>query len=250
MKLIPPKTSKSLEVDYFQKLLAIVTKISTTFNSVVMPTAKKVINDNAFKSLDEVLKEFERKVNLSVPASKIRKTAIDVTNRNVKRNKKIWRDKLNPSYFGINIAKKLSFDGEQDYIRSRISSNTTLITKMKNDYIAELNTILLSSYQQGISNRDLTKRIQEQFGITKRKAKLIARNETKNTNTQLNNKQAESLGFEYGIWLGSKDQREREQHNKHNDKKYKIGVGLDDGKGGKEQPGDAINCRCTFYIDV
>ena len=252
MKLIPPKTSKALEVQYFRYLLSILSKINDTFNSVVLPVAKQPeeIQDSQLLSLEDALKAFEIKVNLSVPPKKIKKIATDVTNRNVKRNKKVWRDKLNPSYFGVNIAKKLSFEGEQDYIRSRISTNTILITKMKDEYIDQLNVLVLNKYQKGTTNIQLAKELEKQFGINKSKAKLIARNETKNTNTQLNNKQALSLGFSKAVWLGSEDEREREQHNKHNNKEYDIGVGLSDGNGGKEQPGDAILCRCTFYINT
>lgn len=255
MRLIPPKTSKALEVEYFSYLKAIVSRINNTFDNVVMTTANKKridkeIVDSTLTSLEEAFKEFENKINKAFPPQKLRNIAQQTTLQNVRRNKKIWREKLNSNDFAINIAKKLSFPNEQDYIKSRISTNTILITKMKDDYVSQLNTILFSSYQQGLSSKELSKDIQNQFGITKRKAKLIARNETKNTNTQMNNKQAKSLGFTEAVWLGSEDEREREQHNKHNNKEYQIGVGLDDGAGGKEEPGDKINCRCTFYIDV
>jgi SPP1 gp7 family putative phage head morphogenesis protein len=256
MRLHPPKTSKALEREYYKSLLKIVVSIDKIFNKTVMPVVgqkrvQKQIVDSEYSvltSLDQAFKEFERKVRLAIPVEKIKVLSKTTTNKVVKTNRTIWVKKLDS--FGLDIAKKMSFPNEQDYISSRIKTNTKLITNLRDDYVDSLNTILFSSYQKGLPLKQLTKDIKNQFGISQRKAKLIARNETKNTNTQLNHKQAKSLGFEKGVWLGSEDAREREQHNKHNNKEYKIGVGLDDGKGGTEEPGDAINCRCTFYVDV
>lgn len=220
-------------------------------------TVQKVIVDSEFStltSIEDAFDEFERKVKKAVPQRAIKTLASRVTHRNHKRNKKIWIDKLSPlSEFGINISKKASFSGEQAYISSRIKTNTSLIKSLKDDYVQDLNTLLFSSYQKGTPIKQLAGDIQNQYGITKRRAKLIARNETKNTNTQLNKKQGKELFGDSPfkpVWLGSEDIRERDQHNKHNNKEYEFGVGLDDGKGGKEEPGDAINCRCDYYIDI
>ena len=151
---------------------------------------------------------------------------------------------------GISIEGKQSFKGEQDYIKSRIETNTTLIKNLKSQYIEELNVELKYSYEQGRPSSQLAKDIEKRFGITKRRAKLIARNETKNTNAQLNKKQAMELGFGNPKWQTMMDGRERPEHAKHNGKEYKFGVGLPDGEGGKEEPGDKINCRCDFYIEI
>lgn len=255
MRWIPPKNSKSLEIEYFKSLKSIVTKIEESFNNIVMtivsskPIQEQITDaDYTLISINKAFAKFERQTKQRFNKNYINQISTRVTQKNVKRNKTIWINRFNP--FGIDISKRLTIPNEQFYIKSRIQTNTRLITKMTDDYIDNLNTILYSSFQQGTSLKQLTKELKEQFGITQRKAKLIARNETKNTNTQLNNKQAKHLGFELGTWLGSEDEREREQHNKHNNKKYKIGVGLDDGEGGKEEPGDKINCRCTFYIDI
>jgi SPP1 gp7 family putative phage head morphogenesis protein len=246
MRLHPPKTSKALEREYYKSLLKIVVSIDKIFNKTVMPVVgqkrvQKQIVDSEYSvltSLDQAFKEFERKVRLAIPVEKIKVLSKTTTNKVVKTNRTIWVKKLDS--FGLDIAKKMSFPNEQE----------KLIKNLRDDYVDSLNTILFSSYQKGIPIQQLADDIENQFGISQRKAKLIARNETKNTNTQLNNKQAKSLGFETGTWLTSEDERVRSIHAKHSNKEYEIGVGLDDGKGGEEEPGDAINCRCTFYVDV
>lgn len=209
---------------------------------------EQIVDASALSKINSAFSSFNKEINRRIDADEISKIATKVTNKGVKRNKSLWKTKL--KNFGIDVKGKMSFESEPDYIKSRIQTNVKLITKLKDEYLGRLSVDLSSAYEQGKPAKQLAKDIEQSFGISSRKAKLIARNETKNTNCQLNTKQALELGFDQGTWLTSMDGRERPEHAKHNNKKYKIGIGLPDGKGGKEEPGDAINCRCTFFINV
>lgn len=257
MRLTPPRTTKLAELEYYNQLKPIVDYIHTSFNQVVMPVVSKksiqkqiVVTDSmsALGQLNAALAKFQLKVDKKITAKDINNLATKVVNSQVKRNKMQWQAKAKS--VGISIKGKQSFKGEQDYIKSRIETNTTLIKNLKSQYIEELNIELKYSYEQGRPSSQLAKDIEKRFGITKRRAKLIARNETKNTNAQLNKKQAIELGFGNPKWQTMMDGRERPEHARHNGKEYQFGVGLPDGEGGKEEPGDAINCRCDFYIDI
>ncbi len=257
MRLTPPRTTKLAELEYYNQLKPIVDYIHNSFNQVVMQVVSKksvqkqiVITDSmtALGQLNEALAKFQLKVDKKITAKDINNIATKVVNSQVKRNKMQWKTKAKS--VGISIKGKQSFKGEQDYIKSRIETNTTLIKNLKSQYIEELNIELKYSYEQGRPSSQLAKEIEKRFGISKRRAKLIARNETKNTNAQLNKKQAMELGFGNPKWQTMMDGRERPEHAKHNGKEYEFGVGLPDGEGGKEEPGDAINCRCDFYIEI
>lgn len=258
MRLTPPRTTKLAELEYYNQLKPIVDYIHDSFNQVVMPVVDKkiiqkqivVVMDSmtALGQLNAALARFQIKVDKKITAKDINNIATKVVNSQVKRNKMQWQAKARS--VGISIKGKQSFKGEQDYIKSRIETNTTLIKNLKSQYIEELNIELKYSYEQGRPSSQLAKEIERRFGITKRRAKLIARNETKNTNSQLNKKQAMELGFGNPRWQTMMDGRERPEHAKHNGKEYQFGVGLPDGDGGKEEPGDAINCRCDFYIEI
>lgn len=258
MRLTPPKTTKLAELEYYKQIKPIVDYIHDSFNSIVMPVYSKksvqsqiVITDayaTALSQLNAAMAKFEAKVDKKFTAKDAQKIATKVIDQQVKRNKLQWKTKAKS--FGINIKGKQSFKGEPDYIKSRIETNTTLIKNLKSQYIEDLNIELSAAYEKGIPSGQLAKQIEKRFGISKNRAKLIARNETKNTNSQLNKKQAMELGFGNPRWHTNMDGRERPQHAKHNGKEYEFGVGLPDGDGGKEEPGDAINCRCDFYIEV
>jgi len=241
-------------LDYYGELYPLLVQIKKRFDNVVMEQAaldrvqEEIVDESALTTLRKAFADFKAKINKSIDEERINRIAKKITKRAAKKNRRWWVKKLET--FGIDITSKATFEGEKDYLSSRISTNTTLITKMKNEYIEQLNTVLFNSYEQGTPLRQLTKDVQNQFRISKNKAKLIARNETKNTNTQMNKKQAQELGFDQAVWLTSKDERVRAEHRKHSNKTYTIGVGLDDGKGGKEEPGDKINCRCSFYLKI
>lgn len=257
MRLTPPKTTKLAELEYYNQLKPIVDYIHNSFNQIVMPVVSKksvqkeiVVTDSmsALGQLNAAMAKFQAKVDKKITAKDIDNLATKVVNLQVKRNKMQWQVKAKS--VGISIKGKQSFKGEQDYIKSRIETNTTLIKNLKSEYIEELNIELKYSYEQGRPSSQLAKEIEKRFGITKRRAKLIARNETKNTNVQLNKKQAMELGFGNPKWQTMMDGRERPEHAKHNGKEYQFGVGLSDGGDGMEEPGDAINCRCDFYIEI
>lgn len=256
MRLTPPKTTKLAELEYYNQLKPIVDYIHTSFNRVVMPVVSKkaiqkqiVVTDaSALSQINAAFAKFHAEVNKRITEKDIDNLAAKVVNSQVKRNKMQWQAKTKT--VGISIKGKQSFKGEQDYIKSRIETNTTLIKNLKSQYIEELNIDLKYSYEQGRPSSLLAKDIEKRFGITKRRAKLIARNETKNTNAQLNKKQAMELGFGNPKWQTMMDGRERPEHARHNGKEYEFGVGLPDGEGGKEEPGDKINCRCDFYIEI
>lgn len=256
MRLTPPKVSKLQEVEYYNQLKKIVDYINKTFNGVVMPVVEKksvqaqIVDGyaTALSQIDAAMAKFRLNVDKKITPKEINKIATTFVDKSVKRNKSLWKTKTQS--IGINIKGKSSFYGEKDYIKSRIETNTTLIKNLKSQYIEELNIELKYSYEQGRPSSQLAREIEKRFGITKRRAKLIARNETKNTNAQLNKKQAVELGFGNPKWQTMMDGRERPEHKKHNGKEYEFGVGLPDGKGGKEEPGDAINCRCDFYVEI
>ena len=254
MKLIAPRTTKSSEIDYFRKLMPIVSLINSEFNAIVMPVVsqksvqKQIVDASALDKITQAFKDFNAEINRRITNENILKIGSDVVIKSVRTNKAIWKTKTKT--LGIDIRGKETFYGEQDYIKSRIKTNTSLIKNLSSQYVEELGIDLFNAYEQGKSSKSLAKDVQERYGITARRAKLIARNEVKNTNSQMNLKQAAELGFDEGVWMTVIDGRERELHKQHDNKKFKIGVGLSDGNGGKEEPGDAINCRCTFFIDV
>lgn len=244
-----------MQLDYFSELYALVSRINKSFNNSVMPKVEMkkvqkeiVLDESAFSIIGQAFDDFKKGINARIDEDVIKRIAQKITEKTFKRNRSLWKSKLND--FGIDIGRKMSFEGEQDYIKSRIKTNIKLITKLKDEYLSQLELELSDSYEKGIPAPQLAKNIQQRFKISAKKAKLIARNETKNTNSQLNKKQAAELGFDKAVWLTSIDGRERPEHREHNKKTYTIGVGLPDGQGGKEEPGYAINCRCTFYIEV
>lgn len=159
-------------------------------------------------------------------------------------------DNVNEKRFGFDI---FSDDvALQEYIQASIYDNTRLITTIPAQYLAQVESIVLTNTRAGNRSSAIVKSLQEQFGVTKRRAKMIARDQTAKVNGDLNKKRQESAGFDYFQWMDSDDKRVRDRHESIANKVTAYGKGvyrwdfppLSD-KGIPIIPGSDYQCRCV-----
>jgi SPP1 gp7 family putative phage head morphogenesis protein len=151
--------------------------------------------------------------------------------------------------FGIDI-----FGGStamQDYLSASVFDNTRLITSIPEQYLGLVDSIVMTNVRAGHRPSAIVKTLQEQFGITKNRAKLIARDQTAKINGDLTEQRQRSVGYEYFQWLDSDDSRVRTRHESIANKVTQYGLGiyrwdnlpLSD-KGVPIKPGQDYQCRC------
>lgn len=140
----------------------------------------------------------------------------------------------------------------QDILSAAIAQNTQLITKMSDDYLNQIQTIVTGNMRAGLRPSAIVKQLSEQFGISQRRAALIARDQTSKASGELSKQRQEDAGFEYFKWRTSEDIRVRDDHDNISDKDIGYGRGVyrwDDPpknkKGVPTIPGQDINCRCV-----
>lgn len=247
-KFNPIRTPKSLELEYYRQLKSLIEQIHKYFNeSVVLKLdkdlAKNNINDELLSSkIKRILAEFKELTNLKIDFKLIRKLAFKMNLATYNFNERRWHNEL--LKFGIDLTKDVSYKFLKDYLQIRVNDNVSLITNLRDNVSNELESMIYRVFEQGKTAKELAKEMTERLGIDKRKAALIARNEIKNTYTQLTRKRMEEYGVEYAVWETAHDERVRSEHRHFNGKKYKVGQGLKNEKGEYEEAGDAINCRC------
>jgi SPP1 gp7 family putative phage head morphogenesis protein len=144
----------------------------------------------------------------------------------------------------------------RDQLKSFASENTRLITKMTDEAIGEIDGIVQRGISGGRRVEDIAKEIRERFQVTRRKAKLIARDQVAKLNSQLTQLRQTNLGVSKYVWRTSKDERVRTSHKVMEGKTAvwdDATVYLDDkgkrhprsGIGGVElHPGEDFQCRC------
>ena len=140
----------------------------------------------------------------------------------------------------------------QDILSASIADNTRLITTIPSQYLDQVQSIVMSNMRSGLRPSAIVKQLSEQFGISQRRAALIARDQTSKANGELSKQRQEDTGFKFFKWQTSDDVRVRDTHEKLENQDIGFGKGVykwdnppKNDKGVQIIPGSEINCRCV-----
>jgi len=140
----------------------------------------------------------------------------------------------------------------QEYVDASIFDNTRLITSIPEQYLTQVESIVMTNIRAGGRPSSIAKLLQKQFDVTENRAKMIARDQTAKVNGDLNKKRQLATGFEYFQWLTSEDERVRDRHDDISDKITAYGKGIYrwdnpplSENGTPIIPGQDFQCRCT-----
>lgn len=144
---------------------------------------------------------------------------------------------------GFTVEFKLTREAN-DVLQATIGEQVSLIKSIHSDYFSEIQGLVMRSVSQGRDLATLSEELRKRYGVTKRRAALIARTENNKCTANITRVRQESLGITEAIWMHSHAGREpRPSHVAANGKKYKISEGMEiDGE--FIWPGQLINCRC------
>lgn len=134
-----------------------------------------------------------------------------------------------------------------------VSENTRLIKSIPSDYFNTLQRLVSTALVDGITTKTLAKQIENLYGVTENRAKLIAVDQIGKLNGQITKARQEYLGIRFYRWRTARDQRVREEHAEREGKLYAWSM-QDAGKSYNGQvarmtpsdgyPGIPIRCRC------
>lgn len=131
-------------------------------------------------------------------------------------------------------------------LQATIAENVGMIRSIPEKYFTEVEGMVMRSVARGRDLGTLTDDLQKRYGITRRRAALIARDQNNKATSVMQAARQKSLGITQGIWRHSHAGKEpRPLHVKADGKVFDIDKGLYlDGKW--VMPGEEINCRCTW----
>jgi uncharacterized protein with gpF-like domain len=132
-----------------------------------------------------------------------------------------------------------------DILQATIQQNVELIKSIASEHLSKVQGSVMRSVQAGRDLGALTKELEEQFGVTRRRAALIARSQNAMATSAITRARQLELGLETAEWRHSgAGVHPRKSHLDANGKTYDIAKGmyLD---GVWTWPGIEINCRCT-----
>lgn len=152
---------------------------------------------------------------------------------------------------GIDLGRVIVGEGISNTIEAAVQRNVALIRGLTGDVAKRLEAQLLQALTQGLNNAEIAKIITKEFGIGKRRAALIARDQAASFNGDLNRIRQTALGVTEYQWSTSLDERvrgnpegrypnARPSHWDREGKTFKWSDPPSDG-----HPGQPINCRCV-----
>lgn len=247
-KRVPPKWlyPNGIERQYHRDLKQLTKTIRDKIKEILLPEIPSMIyevegkmpverNDDYLDRLKALIlyirKAIQPKVDITIGEAEVIGVQINRFNRQ-------QFQKTTESVFGIDL-----FVDEPwllDQLKLFASQNAQLIRSLPDQELERVAGIVERGLQEGKPYKEVTKEIQKSFGITDRRAKLIARDQTKKLNSSLTRLRQEEIGVEEYIWQTSGDERVRETHRKNDGKKFRW----DTPPAKTGHPGNDVNCRC------
>ena len=131
-------------------------------------------------------------------------------------------------------------------LQATITENVGLIRSIPEKYFTEVEGLVMRSVARGRDLSYLTDELEKRYGITRRRAARIARDQNNKATSVMQAARQQSLGITEGIWRHSHaGKKPRPSHVKADGQRFDLSKGLFiDGKW--VMPGEEIECKCTW----
>lgn len=149
---------------------------------------------------------------------------------------------------GLSLKTDIVSGTMREFMTGTIAQNVSLIKSIPTEYMREVQGEVLRSITDGKGLADLVPFLEQREGITARRARTIAFDQTHKAYNGLNKGRMQAIGIKSFEWVHSGGgQHPREMHIELSGKVFsfnKLPVIEEDGTRGI--PGQAINCKCTM----
>lgn len=130
----------------------------------------------------------------------------------------------------------------QPFLEQSIRQNVALISNVNADMKNRVEQIIFDGLANRRNKKYITDELAKALGITKRRARNIAGDQTHKLNTTLNQFRNEQLGIRQYRWQTRLDNAVRHAHRAREGKVFRWDQPPSDG-----HPGQPINCRCVAH---
>ena len=136
-------------------------------------------------------------------------------------------------------------DEARNALDATVGENVALIRSIPAEYLADVEGLVMRSIAVGGDMKTLSLELEKRYGVTRRRAALIARDQNAKATATMVRVRQQGLGITHAKWMHSHGGKEpRASHVAYDGKTFEIAHGayID---GEWIYPGEKINCRCV-----
>lgn len=157
---------------------------------------------------------------------------------------------------GLSLKTGVVPKGMEEVAQAIVAENVSLIKSIPEQYFTQVTGAVMRSITQGGGSAEIMKQIRRQDGITERRARNIALDQTRKAYNSINKQRMQAVGIKKFKWIHSGGgQHPRKSHQAMSGNVYSFDdlpiINLEQVSAGYESPvrgipGQAINCKCTM----
>jgi uncharacterized protein with gpF-like domain len=157
---------------------------------------------------------------------------------------------LKDAGLGFNLKFSYMSQRERQTFQAIVKENVNLIKSIARESLTQVEGIVLRNIEAGHDLARMTEELHHQFGVTERRARMIARDQTNKATNNLSRQRLLSYGINKGIWMHTASGKTyRETHeNEMDGQEYDIREGCfdpDEKVNRHIQPAELVNCYCV-----
>lgn len=151
---------------------------------------------------------------------------------------------------GVTLKTDVVSGAVGEVMKAGVKENVSLIKSIPEEYFQKIEGDVMRSIQTGRGMADLVPAIEKHGHSTRKRAELIARDQTSKATTAINRARMQGLGIRKFEWLHSSGGKEPRPLHKNvlNGQIFDLDNPpiIDDRTGERGLPGQLINCRCRM----
>jgi SPP1 gp7 family putative phage head morphogenesis protein len=260
IQLRPVRAPIAIQKEYHKKLKAFIREMDKSLfwwlrasyrqvDKDVIQTAQDGAMGDLVKELRRLEREWVKKSNTFATetakwfSGKIQGyTAITIQNEMKKRD----LVKL-----GFDLKFKYHSAKERAMFKSIVTQNVNLIKSIASEHLTRVTGVVLRGIESGHDLGRMTEEMEKSFGVTERRAAIIARDQTNKATQNLSRQRLMDYGVTKGKWQhSSAGNTYRESHVEMDGEIYDLDEGCyDPDYGDYIQPAELVNCHC-FCVPV
>ena len=202
--------------------------------------------DTFILAVMQLFRRIKNRVTGKVAGYRLQRRLETISNLNLRLTTKEWKKAVR-STLGIDIREDYYMgDFYAEHLTKWVNENVGLIKTIPEETLDRMQEIVYDGFTHGKTTTQMVKEIQRAYGVSRRRAELIARDQTAKLNSQIQQAQQMDAGITEYIWYTCMDARVRDRHQELHGKKFRWDDPpvVDEKSGRRCHPGQDYQCRC------